>query len=91
LSESLNGGAQLGGLGADGKIILKWILKIGREVANWFQIAEDMEQWRDVVNDDQWRYSLDQALASLMGFMIVCSTMWGWDVVNSIMNFPVPL
>jgi hypothetical protein len=27
--------------------------------------------------DNQWGYSPDRALASLMGFMIVCSTMWG--------------
>jgi hypothetical protein len=27
-------------------------------------------------DDDQWRYSPDRALASLTGFMMVCSTMW---------------
>jgi hypothetical protein len=29
----------------------------------------------------QWRYSPDRALASLSGFMIVCSsTMWGYQL-----------
>jgi hypothetical protein len=31
-------------------------------------------------DDDQWHYSPDRALASLMGFMIVCSTMWGYQL-----------
>jgi ABC-type lipoprotein release transport system permease subunit len=30
--------------------------------------------------DHQWRYSSDRALASLMGFMIVYSTMWGYQL-----------
>jgi hypothetical protein len=34
-----------------------------------------------VNDDDQWRYSADRALASLTGFMIVCSsTMWGYQL-----------
>jgi hypothetical protein len=28
-------------------------------------------------DDDQWRYSPDRALASLTGFMMVYSAMWG--------------
>jgi hypothetical protein len=32
------------------------------------------------IDDDQWRYSPDRALASLMGIMIVCSTMWGYQL-----------
>jgi hypothetical protein len=31
-------------------------------------------------DDDQWRYSPDRALASLPVFMIVCSTMWGYQL-----------
>jgi hypothetical protein len=31
-------------------------------------------------DDDQWRYSPDRALASLTGFMIVCNTMWGYQL-----------
>jgi hypothetical protein len=30
-------------------------------------------------DEDQWRYSPDRALASLTGFMIVYSTMWGYQ------------
>jgi hypothetical protein len=33
----------------------------------------------DVI-DDQWRYSPDRALASQTGFMIVYSTMWGYQL-----------
>jgi hypothetical protein len=32
------------------------------------------------IDDDQWRYSPDWALASLTGFMIVYSTMWGYQL-----------
>jgi hypothetical protein len=31
-------------------------------------------------DDDQWRYSPDRTLASLSGFMIVYSTMWGYQL-----------
>jgi hypothetical protein len=31
-------------------------------------------------DDDQWGYSPGRALASLTGFMIVCSTMWGYQL-----------
>jgi hypothetical protein len=31
-------------------------------------------------DDDQWRYSPDRALASLAGFMIVCSSTWGYQL-----------
>jgi hypothetical protein len=31
-------------------------------------------------DDDQWCYSPYRALASLTGFMIVCSTMWGYQL-----------
>jgi hypothetical protein len=31
-------------------------------------------------DDDQWRYSPDRALASLTDFMIVYSTMWGYQL-----------
>jgi hypothetical protein len=34
----------------------------------------------NVGDDDQWRYSPDRALAFLTGFMIVCSTMWGYQL-----------
>jgi hypothetical protein len=31
--------------------------------------------------DDQWHYSPERAMASLTGFMIVCSsTMWGYQL-----------
>jgi hypothetical protein len=33
-----------------------------------------------VNDDDQWRYSPDRALASLTGFMIVYTTMWGYQL-----------
>jgi hypothetical protein len=34
------------------------------------------------IDDDQWRYSPDRALASLTGFMIVYSTMWGYQLYD---------
>jgi hypothetical protein len=37
----------------------------------------DSEQSND---DDQWRYSPDRALAYLTGFMIVYSTVWGYQL-----------
>jgi hypothetical protein len=33
-------------------------------------------------DDDQCHYSPDRALASLTGFMIACSTMWGYQLHN---------
>jgi hypothetical protein len=36
--------------GADGKIILEWILKRGWEGVTWIHLAQDRDQWRAVVN-----------------------------------------
>jgi hypothetical protein len=33
-----------------------------------------------ITDDDQWRYSPDRAVASLTGFMIVYSMMWGYQL-----------
>jgi hypothetical protein len=45
--------------------------------ATKFAISSRSLPWYD---DDQWRYSPDRALASLMRFMTVCSTMWGYQL-----------
>jgi hypothetical protein len=36
--------------------------------------------------DVQWRYSPDRALASLTGFMIVYSTLWGYQLLDTLIQ-----
>jgi hypothetical protein len=43
-------------------------------------IAVNLSFFMKCNDDDQWRYSPDRALASFTGFMIVCSTMWGYQL-----------
>jgi hypothetical protein len=40
----------LGKTDADGRIILKWILKIGMEVVDWIHLAQDRDLWRVLEN-----------------------------------------
>jgi hypothetical protein len=47
------------------------LIEAFRLVYKWIVLCDD---------DDQWRYSPDRALASLPVFMIVCSTMWGYQL-----------
>jgi hypothetical protein len=37
-------------LGEDGRILFKWILKIGWEGVDWIHLDEDMAQWLAFVN-----------------------------------------
>jgi hypothetical protein len=39
----------LGKTDVDGRIILKWILKIGWEVVDWIHLAQDRDLWRVLV------------------------------------------
>jgi hypothetical protein len=41
-SESKN---HLGGLGTDGRIILKWISEKGAMSVNWVEVVQDRVQW----------------------------------------------
>jgi len=43
-------GDHLENLGRDGRIILKWILKIGCESVNWIHLAQAGIQWWTLVN-----------------------------------------
>jgi hypothetical protein len=36
--------------GADGRIILKWILKKWDRGMDWFDLAQDRDRWRALVN-----------------------------------------
>jgi hypothetical protein len=37
-------------LGADWRIILKWILRRGMGVMDWIDVAQDRDRWQAVVN-----------------------------------------
>jgi len=41
--------------GVDGKLILRWIFRVGCGDINWIDLAEDMD-WIDLAEDrDRWR------------------------------------
>jgi hypothetical protein len=38
------------GLGVDGSIILRWILRIGYEDMDWVHVAQNKDKWWNLVN-----------------------------------------
>jgi len=48
--ENLKRGDHSEDLDVDGNVILKWILGVVWEGVDWMHVAEDMDQWRVVVN-----------------------------------------
>ena len=41
----------LGDPGEDGRIILKWIFKKWNGGLDWFDLTQDMDRWRALVNE----------------------------------------
>jgi len=46
----LREGAHLEDASVDGRIILKWIFKKWDGCMDWFDLAQDRERWRELVN-----------------------------------------
>ena len=42
-------GNHLGYQDVDGRIILRWILEVGRGCGDWMELAQDRDRWRALV------------------------------------------